>query len=96
MSIIQDITFRRYNVLVGDNMKLFSQMSRPMIDLGLKIRSRRWPEDYYIYRNEEKIIDSMGNVFFNSWEDYFILHQTVLDNAGPIWEVYDDLGLDKL
>jgi hypothetical protein len=77
-------------------MKLFSQMSRPMIDLGLKIRSRRWPEDYYIRRDEEKIIDSIGNVFFYSWENYFISNQVVLDNAGPIWEVYDDLGLDKL
>ena len=34
-------------------MKLFSQMTRPLIDLGLKIRYRRWSEAYYIYRDEE-------------------------------------------
>ena len=40
-------------------MKLFSQMSRPLISLGLKVRSRKWPEDYYIYREEKKLMDSI-------------------------------------
>ena len=40
-------------------MKLFSQTTRALISLGLKTRSRKWPEDYYIYREEEKLMDSM-------------------------------------
>ncbi len=47
-------------------MKLFSQMSRPLIAMGLKVRSRKWPEDYYIYRKDEKLVDSMGNEFYHS------------------------------
>ena len=56
-------------------MKLFSQMSRPLVSLGLKVRSRKWPEDYYIYRFDEKLMDSMGNEFYYSWEEFFLLHQ---------------------
>ena len=77
-------------------MKLFSQMSRPLVSLGLKIRSRRWPEDYYIYRDEEKSIDSLGNEFFHSWEELFKNHQHILNNAGPIWEIYEEVGFNNL
>ena len=77
-------------------MKLFSQMSRPLIALNLKIRSNRWPEDYYIYRDDEKILDSMGNIFFYSWEVFFRLHQETLNNAGPIWEIYEEVGFNNL
>ena len=77
-------------------MKLFSQITRPLIALGLKIRSRKWPEDYYIYRVEDKLIDSMGNVFFHNWEEFIRLHQHILNNAGPIWEIYEEVGYNNL
>ena len=77
-------------------MKLFSQMSRPLIALNLKVRSRNWPEDYYIYRDEEKLIDSMGNEFYHSWEEFFINQQDILNNAGPIWEIYEEVDFINL
>ena len=77
-------------------MKLFSQMSRPLIALNLKVRSRNWPEDYYIYRDEEKLMDSMGNEFYHSWEEFFINQQDILNNAGPVWEIYEEVGFNNL
>jgi len=77
-------------------MKLFSQMSRPLIVLGLKVRSRKWPEDYFIYRSDEKLMDSMGNEFYHSWEEFFKLNQEILNNAGPIWEIYEEVGFNNL
>jgi hypothetical protein len=77
-------------------MKLFSQMTRPLISGGLKIRSRRWPEDYYIYRDEDKLVDSMGNLFYYSWEEFIKLHQHILNNAGPVWEIYEEIGFNNL
>ncbi len=72
-------------------MKLFSQTTRPLIALGLKIRSRKWPEDYYIYRDGDKIMDSMGNLFHYNWEEFIKLHQHILNNAGPVWEIYEEV-----
>jgi len=77
-------------------MKLFSEMTRPLIFLGLKIRYKRWPEAYYIYRDEEKLIDSMGNLFYHSWEDFINLNAHILDNAGPVWEIYEEVEYDNL
>ncbi len=77
-------------------MKLFSQTTRALISLGLKIRSKRWPEAYYIYRDEEKLMDSMGNVFYYSWEEFIRLHQEILNNAGPIWEIYEEVEYNNL
>ena len=77
-------------------MKLFSQMSRPLISLGLKVRSRNWPEDYYIYRKDESLMDSMGNEFYYSWEEFFRLHQHIIDNAGPVWEIYEEVEYTNL
>ena len=77
-------------------MKLFSQMTRPLIFLGLKIRYKRWPEAYYIYRDEEKLMDSMGNLFYHSWEDFINLNAHILDNAGPDWEIYEEVEFDNL
>ena len=77
-------------------MKLFSQMSRPLINLGLKVRSRKWPEDYYIYRKDEKLMDSMGNEFYYSWEEFIRLHQHIINNAGPIWEIYEEVEYTNL
>ena len=77
-------------------MKLFSQITRPLIDLNLKVRSKRWSEAYYIYRDEEKLMDSMGNLFHYSWEDFIRLHQEVLNNAGPIWEIYEEVEFENL
>lgn len=71
-------------------------MTRPLVSLGLNIRSRKWPEDYYIYRKNEKIIDSMGNEFYHSWEEFIRLHQHILNNAGPIWEIYEEVGFNNL
>ena len=77
-------------------MKLFSQMSRPLISMGLKVRSRKWPEDYYIYRKDEKLMDSMGNEFYYSWEEFIRLHQHIINNAGPVWEIYEEVGFNNL
>ena len=77
-------------------MKLFSQIIRPLIDLNLKVRSRRWSEAYYIYRDEEKLMDSLGNLFYYSWEDFIRLHQHILNNAGPVWEIYEEVEFDNL
>ena len=77
-------------------MKLFSQIVRPMIALGLKTRSRKWPEDYYIYRVENKIMDSMGNEFHYNWEEFIRLHQHILNNAGPVWEIYEEVEYNNL
>lgn len=77
-------------------MKLFSQITRPLIALNLKVRSRNWPEDYYIYRDGEKLMDSMGNIFYHSWEEYIRLHQHIINNAGPVWEIYEEVGYDNL
>ena len=77
-------------------MKLFSHITRPLINLGLKVRSRRWPEAYYIYRDEEKLMDSMGNLFYHSWEDFIKLHSHILDNSGPVWEIYEEVEFDNL
>lgn len=77
-------------------MKLFSQTTRALISLGLKTRSRKWPEDYYIYRYQEKLMDSMENVFYYSWEEFIRLHQEILNNAGPIWEIYEEVEYNNL
>jgi hypothetical protein len=76
--------------------KLFSQITRPLIALKLNVRSQKWPEDYYIYRDEEKLMDSMGNEFYYSWEEFIRLHQHILNNAGPIWEIYEEVGFNNL
>lgn len=67
-----------------------------MIALGLKTRSRKWPEDYYIYRVENKIMDSMGNEFHYNWEEFIRLHQHILNNAGPVWEIYEEVEYNNL
>lgn len=77
-------------------MKLFSQVTRPLIASGLKVRSRKWPEDYYIYRNEDKLMDSMGNEFYFNWEEFIRLHQHIFNNAGPIWEIYEEVEYNNL
>ena len=77
-------------------MKLFSQITRPLIYLELKIRSRKWPEDYYIYRAEDKLMDSMGNEFYYNWEEFIRLHQHILNNAGPVWEIYEEVEFNNL
>ena len=77
-------------------MKLFSQVTRPLIALKLKVRSKNWPEDYYIYRDEEKLMDSMGNDFYHSWEEFIRLHQHIINNAGPVWEIYQEVGFNNL
>ena len=77
-------------------MKLFSQITRPLIALKLKVRSRNWPEDYYIYRNEEKLMDSMGNEFYHSWEEFIRLQQHIINNAGPVWEIYEEVDYINL
>jgi hypothetical protein len=77
-------------------MKLFSQTTRALISLGLKTRSRKWPEDYYIYRDGDRLLDSMGNVFSENWEEYIRTNQHILNNAGPIWEIYEEVDYINL
>jgi len=77
-------------------MKLFSQITRPLITLNLKVRHKRWPEAYYIYRNEEKLMDSLGNLFYYSWEEFIRQNEHILNNAGPVWEIYEEVEFDNL
>jgi hypothetical protein len=77
-------------------MKLFSQIVRPLIALNLKVRYKRWPEAYYIYRDGDKLIDSLGNIFYYSWEEFIRQNQHILDNAGPFWEIYEEVEFDNL
>lgn len=77
-------------------MKLFSQMSRPLLSLGLKVRSRNWPEDYYIYRKDETLMDSMGNIFAHSWQEFFANNQHILNNSGHVWEIYEEVEYNNL
>ena len=77
-------------------MKLFSEITRPLIALNLKVRYKRWPEAYYIYRDGDKLIDSLGNLFYFSWEEFIRLHQHILNNAGPVWEIYEEVEFDNL
>jgi hypothetical protein len=67
-----------------------------LVALKLNVRSQKWPEDYYIYREEEKLMDSMGNEFYYSWEEFIRLHQEILNNAGPVWEIYEEVGFNNL
>jgi hypothetical protein len=76
--------------------KLFSEITRPLIALNLKVRYKRWPEAYYIYRDGDKLIDSLGNLFYFSWEEFIRLHAHILDNAGPVWEIYEEVEFDNL
>ena len=72
-------------------MFLFSQILRPLIYSKLKVRNRKWPEDYFIYRKEDTLIDSMGNVYAHSWETFVSEQSEVLNNAGHVWEVYQEI-----
>ena len=77
-------------------MKLFSQIVRPLIALNLKVRYKRWPEAYYIYRDGDKLMDSLGNIFHYSWEEFIRLHQHILNNAVPVWEIYEEVEFHNL
>jgi hypothetical protein len=41
-------------------------------------------------------MDSMGNEFYYSWEEFIRLHQEILNNAGPVWEIYEEVGFNNL
>jgi hypothetical protein len=41
-------------------------------------------------------MDSLGNLFYYSWEDFIKLHQHILNNAGPVWEIYEEVEFDNL
>lgn len=38
----------------------------------------------------------MGNLFYYSWEEFIRLHQHILNNAGPVWEIYEEVEYDNL
>lgn len=60
-----------------------------LMNKGLKIRLRKWPEDYYIYLKGAQIYDSHNNLWS---EDYSLF----LKNNGGLykhlfnWDLYDD------
>jgi hypothetical protein len=35
-------------------------------------------------------------LFYYSWEDFIRLHQEVLNNSGPIWEIYEEVEFENL
>ena len=77
-------------------MKLFSEICRPLIYSGLKVRLRKWPEDYYIYRDGDKLMDSMGNVYHHSWEEFIRTQSETLNNFGRKWELYEEVEFNNL
>jgi hypothetical protein len=60
-----------------------------LMSKGLKIRQKKWPEDYYIYLKGPQIYDSQENLWAESAELY------LKNNGGlykhlTLWDVYDD------
>ena len=58
---------------------------------GCKIQHKNWHRDYYIYIEGEKIMDSMNNLFYPDVNEYISRNLIILDAAGNVWEVYDDV-----
>jgi hypothetical protein len=60
-----------------------------LMNKGLKVRLKKWPEDYYIYLKGAKIFDSQENIWADDY-NYF------LDKNGHLyrnlfnWDLYDD------
>lgn len=59
------------------------------LNKGLKIRQKKWPEDYYIYLKGPQIYDSQENLWA---EDYnlFIKNNGGLYKHLFLWDLYDD------
>ena len=76
-------------------MLLFSRAYKNLIK-GCSIRNKNWPEDYFIYRKETTIQDSMGNIFAEDIDEFFERNSEVFDNAGPKWEIYDEVQDNNL
>lgn len=71
-------------------MMLFSRAFKNLKS-GCCIRNKQWPEDYYIYKEEKIIKDSMGNVYAEDMHEFFDQNNHIFDNAGPKWEIYDEV-----
>jgi hypothetical protein len=71
-------------------MLLFSRAYKNLIK-GCSIRNKNWPEDYFIYKKESSIKDSMGNTFAEDVDEFFECNSIVFDNAGAKWEIYDEV-----
>ena len=48
-------------------------------------------EKKVLIRDKDKLMDSMGNEFYFSWEEFIRLHQHILNNAGHVWEIYQEI-----
>ena len=72
-------------------MMLFSRAYKNLKH-GFRIRNKQWPEDYYIYKQEETIMDSMGNIFAQDENEFYNNNSHVYDNAGPKLEIFDEVS----
>ena len=57
---------------------------------GCKIQHKHWHKDYYIFIENEEIIDSLGNLYYPNVTEYISANKTILDAAGFVWDIYDD------
>lgn len=63
---------------------------------GYQILHKKWPELYFITHEENKIHDSSGNLYMKDFEDYLVKNSDVQDNAGHIWEFYEEVEFENL
>jgi hypothetical protein len=68
----------------------------PLMQKGYRIRSKRWPELYFITLVDNKIFDSNGNLFVNNFEEHLKLQSETADAAGHIWEIYYEVADENL
>jgi hypothetical protein len=60
-----------------------------LMNKGLKVRLKKWPEDYYIYLKGAQIYDSQNNLWAEDC-NLFIKNNGVIYQHLYQWDLYDD------
>jgi len=60
----------------------------PLMQKGYRIRSKKWPELYFLTLKNNKVYDSNGNLYVENIEEYINLQSETADAAGHIWDIY--------
>jgi hypothetical protein len=68
----------------------------PLMQKGYRIRSKKWPELYFITLKENKVFDSNGNLYVENFEEYLKIQSETADAAGHIWEIYYEVTDENL
>ena len=58
--------------------------------LGEKIAHKDWKNDYFIFRCENTIIDSMGNLFYPDLDEFISITKIIYEAGGKVWNVYEE------